>query len=156
MKCIILWVAIVTGLFLVQPIRFVEAPSFDIVPKTQEYTMLGLTNDYRVSRGLNRLSLDSRLMKSAHAKAGDLCQSGNWAHDSSKGKAFYEFILVAGYNYSSAGENLARRYGTAKEAFIALVNSPEHLANIVGDYKDIGISYNNCDGKNYYVIHYGK
>lgn len=120
----------------------------------EEVTMFNLTNDYRASKGLNKLHLSRSLTESSQAKADRLCQTGEWSHDA--GGHFTGDIKRAGYVGRKVGENLSKGYDTTEASFTGLVNSPAHLDNIVGDYSHMGIGFSRCDDKNYYAIHYGR
>ena len=122
---------------------------------SQEADMIQLTNDYRVVKNLAPLTEDHKLMASTQEKADTLCQTGAWTHTPG-GEAFYEPLKRAGYDYNKAGENLAKGFKTTSKAFQGLLDSPSHLANIVDDFREIGVGFNRCEGKNYYVIHYGE
>lgn len=121
----------------------------------QEAEMVQRTNGYREGLGLTPLSLDSKLAASAREKVTKLCTLGKLEH-SPNGERFFEAIKRAGYDYALSGENLAKRFKTPENAFEGLVNSPTHLDNIVGEFKDIGVGFDSCEGENYYVIHYGR
>lgn len=156
---IIMVIFIVVVIFLPKPTVYSmnTTPKIDSISIThEEQDMIELTNAYRASHSLTTLHIDSKLMSSAQVKADDLCTGGIWSHDNSKDEPFYKFIQDSGYDYSHTGENLTRGFTTIAGSFEGLINSPRHLENIVGDYKDIGVGYNECRGKNYTVIHYGR
>ena len=121
----------------------------------EEVDMVQLTNDYRVTKNLAPLTEDHKLVVSAQEKADTLCRTGEFTHESG-GEEFYKPIDRSGYNYKKAGENLAKGFKTTSKAFQGLLDSPSHLANIVDDFREIGVGFNRCEGKNYYVIHYGE
>jgi len=67
-----------------------------------------------------------------------------WAHDNPEGKTPWAFILAAGYNYETAGENLAYGFDTSEDTLTAWMNSPEHRANILNTtYTDVGFGIAN-------------
>ena len=103
--------------------------------------LLNLTNVARNAAGLPSLHLDSQLSQAAAGKAEDMFTNNYWAHVSPSGVTPWDFIRGAGYNYSYAGENLARGYDTANDAMNAWMNSPEHKANILSpNYDDVGFA----------------
>lgn len=103
--------------------------------------LLTLTNEARASAGLVPLSLNSELANAAAGKAEDMFTNNYWAHISPSGVTPWDFIRGAGYNYSYAGENLARGYDSAKDAMNAWMTSPEHKANILSpNYTDVGFA----------------
>jgi hypothetical protein len=67
-------------------------------------------------------------------------QNNYWSHVSPSGKSPWEFFKESGYNYSVAGENLAKDFGDSSSVVSAWMNSPTHKANIINNkYKEIGI-----------------
>lgn len=102
--------------------------------------IISLTNVSRVSFGLNQLTFNSKLEKAAQAKADDMLQKGYFAHTAPDGKTPWDFIANAGYNYISAGENLAVNFSEAEDVETAWMNSPGHKANILNkNFEEIGI-----------------
>jgi len=96
-------------------------------------------NNERTKRGLATLNIDIRLEVSACAKAHDMSAKNYWSHIAPDGTTPWDFITSAGYQYANSGENLAKNYNKASDAIVAWVNSPTHLENITGDFKDMGI-----------------
>ena len=117
--------------------------------------LVTIHNDYRTSNGLSVFTVDSKLNSSAQAKADDMCEKNYWEHMSPDGIMSWHLMTQAGYRYDRAGENLARNFLSDQTMFDAWLNSPTHLANIIGDYKNIGIGRNYCGGINYIVVHFG-
>ena len=99
-----------------------------------------LTNSERQKQNLPALQYNSVLSESATAKAKDMFQQNYWAHTSPKGLSPWDFFRQAGYQYSIAGENLAKDFYDTESLLKAWMNSPTHLANIINDkYQEIGI-----------------
>jgi hypothetical protein len=102
-------------------------------------TLLSDTNAERSKQGESALRLDSRLSAAAQAKAEDMVKTDYWAHDSPAGKTPWKFIAESGYQYQSAGENLAYGFASADDSVAGWMNSPEHRANILNRaYSDVG------------------
>lgn len=118
--------------------------------------MLEAINAYRGQQNLPALKLNGELSNSAQAKADDLVQHNYWAHFRD-GKSPWDFFKAAGYNYSKAGENLARCFSDNSLVVPAWIASSAHRAELVGDYKDVGfgIALNPVDHCNYVVAHFG-
>ncbi len=103
--------------------------------------LLSLTNQIRAAAGVAPLGLNSKLSNAAAGKAEDMFTNNYWAHISPSGVTPWDFIRGSGYNYSYAGENLARGYATATDAMNAWMASPEHKANILSpNYTDVGFA----------------
>lgn len=108
---------------------------------TQE-DFLALTNSERARAGLPALVLQDQLSRAARAKALDMITKGYWDHfRPGDNKAPWAFIREAGYDYRSAGENLARGYQTPQGVTLAWMNSPSHRANILSHkYTEVGFA----------------
>ncbi len=103
--------------------------------------LLILTNEQRASNGLGKLTYNPELAAAAAAKAQDMFAKGYWAHFGPNGESPWNFILGSGYQYDSAGENLAKNYATSEDVVNAWMNSPTHRDNIVKpNYQDIGFA----------------
>ncbi len=103
--------------------------------------LLKYTNDRRALEGLAPLKIDSSLSVAAQAKAKDMFAKNYWAHVSPDGTEPWDFIVSAGYDYSYAGENLAKNFNSSKEVVDAWYESPSHRENLLGsNYQDIGFA----------------
>lgn len=99
-------------------------------------------NGVRAERGLAPLNDNASLNRSAAVKAADLCAKNYWAHGN-----WASFIIGAGYNgYANIGENLAYSWvdGHEERVITSWVNSPGHMANIVGNYNEQGAAVLRC------------
>jgi hypothetical protein len=98
-----------------------------------------ISNRQRVNAGLPALRLDAQLTSAAQAKANDMFAKDYWAHNAPDGKTPWMFIQEAGYNYVTAGENLAMDFNTSNGVVSGWMGSPEHKANILNTtYQDVG------------------
>lgn len=97
---------------------------------------------------------DSRALRlSAKAKAIYLARTGILAH----GPWWKLLYRYAGHRFDARiGENIADGQDTPGEVVAAWMNSPEHEANILGDYTDVGSARASGHGKIWWVSHYGK
>ncbi|MFZ3011953.1 MAG: CAP domain-containing protein [Minisyncoccia bacterium] len=131
-------------------ILFLELFSF-VLPTVSNINMLDgmaavlpsvlsdLTNVERQSQRLPILSVNSLLNKAAEMKAQDMALKGYFAHTSPEGLTPWYWILLSGYKYQYAGENLAVNFQDSKDVTEAWLNSPTHKANIVkGNYTEMG------------------
>ncbi len=102
--------------------------------------VVSLTNQERQKNHLPPLRYNSLLSTSATLKAKDMFSNDYWAHTSPQGKSPWDFFQEANYQYSVAGENLAKDFYDTQSLLKAWMNSPTHRANIVNDkYQEIGI-----------------
>lgn len=102
--------------------------------------VIALTNGERAQNKVGSLHENAQLDAAAQAKARDMASRGYFAHTSPDGKAPWEWITAAGYDYQYAGENLAVRFVDSKDVVNAWMASPSHRSNIVKPvYTDIGV-----------------
>ena len=102
------------------------------------------TNKERVKQGLPVLEENEQLSQAAYLKAQDMFRSQYWAHVSPSGTQPWKWFSDAQYNYSYAGENLAKNYGDADDTVRAWMDSPAHRDNILkSQYKDVGFAVMN-------------
>lgn len=102
--------------------------------------VLDLTNSQRSQNGLPPLRYNPTLSASATLKAKDMFANDYWSHTSPSGRSPWDFFKEAGYQYSIAGENLAKDFYDTESMMKAWIKSPTHRANIVSDkYQEIGI-----------------
>ncbi|MET0980376.1 MAG: CAP domain-containing protein, partial [Candidatus Saccharimonadales bacterium] len=103
--------------------------------------LLDDTNKVREKNGLNPIALNQQLNQAAYLKAQDMFKQQYWAHTAPDGTQPWKWFADAKYNYSFAGENLAKNFYTADAATAAWMVSPEHRANILSpDYTEVGFA----------------
>lgn len=107
---------------------------------TTEELLYG-TNDERREGGIQQLALNEELSEAAFLKAQDMFANDYWAHTSPDGVTPWKWLGDAGYNYSVAGENLAKNYPNAEATVSAWMASESHRMNIMNDkYTDVGFA----------------
>lgn len=103
--------------------------------------LLAETNKQRTAEGLADVQLNDVLSQAAFLKAQDMYEAQYWAHTSPSGVQPWKWFGDVGYNYSFAGENLAKNYPTARATVDAWMNSETHRANLLSDkYVDVGFA----------------
>jgi hypothetical protein len=103
--------------------------------------LLQYTNTQRTSHGLQSLKLNKQLSEAAQKKAEDMFTKNYWAHVSPDGTTPWVFIKNSGYEYTYAGENLARGFNSSTDVVTAWMNSPSHRDNLLSPhYTDIGFA----------------
>lgn len=103
--------------------------------------LLNLTNYERSQNGLPPLSLNDALTNAAKKKSAHMFLHNYWAHFAPDGTSPWDFIRGEGYDYSYAGENLAKGFTTSYDAVQAWMKSPTHRENILSDkYTEVGFS----------------
>lgn len=114
-----------------------------------ELELMDLVNEYRVSKGLNALSIIEHI---SYVSAGhdDYMISVNAVnHDNfNDRKINMQQVLGA----TRVGENVAYGFSTPEAALNAWIQSDSHRANLEGDYSHFGIAVkNNLEGRKYYT-----
>ncbi|KKS69411.1 MAG: SCP family extracellular protein [Parcubacteria group bacterium GW2011_GWA1_42_7] len=112
--------------------------------------IVSLTNAQRQNNNLSQLQTSNLLQKAAQMKASDMAAKGYFAHNSPDGKTPWDWMASAGYNFKTAGENIALNYQTSQATVEGWMNSPGHRANILnGAFAQIGIGIasGNYNGK---------
>jgi hypothetical protein len=99
------------------------------------------TNQKRIEAGLAPLSLSQELSRAAQMKAEHMLDNNYWAHFAPDGTSPWIFIRESGYDYTYAGENLARGFTTSADAVAAWMASPDHRANMLSSqFSEVGFA----------------
>lgn len=110
----------------------------DVLAEEQRQ-IVKLTNEVRVDRGLPALMVVTKLETSSQNKANDMAKKEYFAHTQNN-QTVSAWLKSAGYEYETAGENLAVGYSTAQDIVNAWKNSPAHYANLIDtDFVDLGV-----------------
>jgi uncharacterized protein YkwD len=115
-------------------------------PAAQSEVMLCMTNYARQVNGLGKLTASKQLGSAAVAKSTDIVNCNQFSHEAC-GHPFTYWDQRFGYLKGcwKAAENIAwgtGEFSTVRAIFIAWLESPEHHANILGPYREIGIALN--------------
>jgi len=107
--------------------------------------IISLTNSERSANGLAPLAWNGALSNSAAMKSQDMCTKGYWAHTAPDGATAWTFISRAGYNYITAGENLARDFTSDSSVVAGWMASSGHRANILNSsFMETGVATTTC------------
>src|SRR3989344_1813748 len=79
----------------------------DFLAAIYSSVLVDLANQDRAQNSVSMLVVNPLLVKAAEMKAEDMAKKGYFAHYSPDGKAPWDWIKLARYSYTSAGENLA-------------------------------------------------
>jgi uncharacterized protein YkwD len=112
----------------------------------QSEVMLCMTNYARSVNGLGKLVTSKPLGAAAVAKSNDILGCDEFSHEAC-GHPFTFWDQRYGYLKGcwKAAENIAwgtGEYSSVRAIFTAWLESPEHHANILGPYKEVGIAMN--------------
>jgi uncharacterized protein YkwD len=112
---------------------------------SQETTMRCMIDFARTRAGLGGLTDVTALDESARDKGQDILSCDSFSHYACE-REFTYWMQQSGYlstPYWHVGENLAwgvGREGTVRSLFRALMGSPLHRANVLGSYRELGLS----------------
>jgi hypothetical protein len=103
--------------------------------------LLDETNQARANDGEPALVLNKQLTNAAYLKAQDMLARQYWAHNAPDGTQPWKWFGDVKYNYTEAGENLAKNFTTPGAVMSAWLASPEHRANVLKlAYQDVGFA----------------
>ena len=138
------------GLLLVLGVLVLIPPAYNITT-AQTFQILGYATNIsvnglyqasskaRTDNGLPAYSLNSKLSSAASEKAKDMFADDYWAHVAPDGTEPWSFIASTGYQYITAGENLAKGFYNSSDIIDAWLGSPSHRENTLSaEYKDVG------------------
>lgn len=118
---------------------------------TQEQQMIDEINKERANVGLAPLKVDLRLVGVAQVKANDMKTNGYFSHTSPTYGSPYDMMKMAGIQYYSAGENIARNI-SVDAAMSAFMSSSGHKANILNaNYTHVGVGIVYSSSGTYFV-----
>jgi uncharacterized protein YkwD len=113
-----------------------DTPATGVSPAAVRASVICLVNHERTSRGLPALRDSSRLDRSAQGWTDTLAATGQFTH----GADFSARISAVGYDWQSAGENIATGFATPSAVVGAWMASPGHCRNILSpSFADIGV-----------------
>jgi len=105
-------------------------------------------NEKRTEAGLQPLTIDNTLVQVARYKSVDMVQNNFFNHINPDGTRWTNWLHTIGYDYTSAGENIACNNSDTVELFNKWWNSPGHRANMMNDkYTKVGIGVINGNSK---------
>ena len=117
---------------------FPESIFFADLTKT---SLFEFTNSTRESLGLQPLKENPLLNTAAFLKARDMLEKNYFSHQGPEGLSPWYWFREVGYNYRSAGENLAIGFLDSEQVHQAWMNSSTHKENILNpNYQEIGIA----------------
>lgn len=120
-----------------------------------EEEVIRLTNEYRVSLGLNELTQDTQLAYVAEVRSMEIVNT--WGHNRPDGSTFADILVAMKYPSPRFGENLGKAQKTASEVMEMWKESPSHDANLTGDFTKIGVAiYVSEDGILYFAQIFAK
>ena len=149
--------AVISYVTTPKPLKNVESAKVSNKVNIDNAKFVNLVNEVRAKENLKPLTNNGLLELSAELKADDMAEKDYFAHDSPTGTKPWAYFDKVEYDYTEAGENLARCFDTPEAFVAAWVASPGHKKNIVGNYKDVGFGAARADNGCLIVVnHFGK
>lgn len=151
LMAMILAAIIAAGLFTLQPrtadaadtVTVTGCTGAPVVLDANEKAMLDLHNKQRATKGLGSLCVHPALQRAAEAHSKDMIDNDYFSHTSQDGTTAFQRMKREGYNYRTAGENIAfgsGSLGAPANIFKNWMNSDGHRRNIMNkSYREIGI-----------------
>jgi uncharacterized protein YkwD len=114
-----------------------------------------LTNNEREQAGLPLLQYSPELSQAAAIRVEEVATK--FDHTRPNGQGFYSVLEEVGTvnRFHMTGENIASRYASTESAIAGLMASPEHKANILGEYTHMGVAVTVTNGILYHVQMFG-
>lgn len=113
---------------------------------------LPMVNKLRQGRGLSTLALDTPARKAAAGQAVRMAKAGEMKHLIGFGDDFGNRMKKNEVQLPAA-ENIASGQNSVDAAVEAWINSPKHLANMLGPYKGLGVAMARAgDGRSYWAM----
>ena len=104
-------------------------------------TVLREMNDERAARNLPLLRIDDRLAHAAEDRMRDMEEMSYWSHESPDGLSPFVWLRPRGYEFATAGENLAAGFETVSILVDSWMESKGHRRNILSpDFSEVGIA----------------
>jgi uncharacterized protein YkwD len=124
---------------------------------TFDRQILDLVNQERAKVGADPLSINEQLDLAADLHSQDQANMNNMSHTGSNGSDMGTRIQGAGYQFSTAAENVAYGNIDAETVMASWMGSEGHRNNILdSELQEIGIGYANAeDGSPYWTQTFG-
>lgn len=107
--------------------------------------LYGLINGYRRENNISPLTAHTALEQSARLKLNDMLEKKYWRHGDTNNYPPWNFFTLAGYQYSTAGENLAFGVKTTWQTFTNWKESQTHNEQLLeSKYQHMGLALE-CD-----------
>ena len=114
----------------------------EAAPTLDAREALRLVNDYRSSKGLHPLALDSHATEAAEILVKDMASHDHMSHAGPNGANLQKRLTMAGYHYKVAAENVSVGQRSFEQIMEAWKQSAPHSRNmLLADAKDMGIAF---------------
>lgn len=132
-----------------------SAPSDPDADRLNEQ-LLEAHNKARAEAKLPPLAIDPKLTEAARRHAKDMAEHEKMTHEGSDGSHPDERVKRAGYHFVRTGENVAEGQKDVEHVLESWMNSPEHKANILGKFTQMGAARATDEsGEPYWCVDFG-
>lgn len=134
----LLWAAV----FVSSAVLRAQAPVSSFVPAKEitRTSVVEMINYYRGLNGLTPLTQDARLDEAADDRLRDMEEQEYYGHHAPDGRSPFSWLSPHGYDFATAGENLAIGFDTAPLLVQSWMESPGHRAIILTPaFENVGI-----------------
>lgn len=117
-----------------------------------ERQIFDLANSIRVRNNLRPFTWSNKAQISSRKHSQDMADNDFFAHPNLKGESPFDRMRKEGITYTAAAENIAAGTANAIQAHEGWMNSAGHRANILGEYRTlgVGVAYNSDSRYKYY------
>lgn len=113
-----------------------------IIDEAEIATLYSKINQYRKSKGLKFLEINSKLETSAKNKALDMVAKNYWGYEGPGNQPPWKFFIEAGYNYLYAGEDIGLNASRPEEILSQWKANKNHNDLLLGDrFEEAGLGY---------------
>jgi uncharacterized protein YkwD len=113
--------------------------------------ILNLVNEERAKVGADPLQINEQLDQAADLHSQDQASINTMSHTGSNGSDMGSRVQDTGYQYSTAGENVAAGYPDAEAVMAGWMGSDGHRENILNpSFEHLGVGYSVGDDGNAY------
>jgi len=125
-----------------QPVSAPQKMSDEAAAGLDPNEALRFVNEYRSSRGLHALSLDSHATAAAEILVKDMAAHDRMSHVGPNGADLQKRLTMAGYRFRVAAENVSVGHRSFAEILEEWKNSGPHSRNLLlADARHMGIAY---------------
>lgn len=111
-----------------------------------------LVNAERARRGLAALAWHPQVYAAAGAHSADMAANRNMSHIGSDGSNTGTRLERVGFSWGAWAENVGAGYPDASAMYQGWLDSPPHRANMLGDYRYVGVAVAEGGGVLYWTM----
>lgn len=114
--------------------------------------VVDLLNAERASRGLPAVAWHDQVAAAASLHSDDQAAHRQMSHTGSDGSNTGDRLDRVGFDWRGWAENVGAGYPTPAAMFEGWLNSDGHRANMLGNYRYVGVAVTSADGVRYWTM----